>query len=792
MEYLKKYYSSFTPADYIRIAAITLVYYVAGKLGLSFAFVNPSATAIWAPTGIAIASFLLFGKKILPAIFIGAFITNLTTAGTILTSFGIAIGNTLEGFLGAWLINKYAKGVEAFESVKNIFNFTVICLLAPLVSASFGVAVLFLFGLTGLSDISSVWTTWWLGDVSGALIISPLIVLWAISKYPWRRSRIIEALTLLAVLLLVSRMVFLTNIHLTYIIIPILLWAAIRFGPREASTAVFFIAALATLTTLFGVGPFYKDGKGLGHALLFLQFYMATTSVMIMTVAALVYERRHDQLALEASEKRFKALIEKSSDAIALVTEHADIIYTGPSTQRLLGWKPEELIGKNAFELIHPDDHTGTLEALKKLLEKPNASVRAEYRLRTKTGSWIWMEGTGTNLIHDESVRAVVVNLRDISERKRDQEKLAQEKAEDEALLTSIGDGIIATDNEGKIIFVNKTFEEQIGWSEKEVVGKITEAILEMQDESGNKLTGSNRPINIALSTKKKVTTTHYLVRKDKSKFPATIVATPVILKGKIIGAIKVFHDVTAEKEIDEAKTEFVSLASHQLRTPLTAINWYIELLNKRGLTGLDTKQKEYVSAIYQASRRMVDLTNALLTVSRLELGKFALSIEVINLKQAIDKSLDDLTPLISEKKINVEKDYPSDINDYSIFYDAKFLNIIFQNILSNAVKYTPTNGKVVIKIAKLSRDKFEVSISDTGFGIPKEDQHKIFGKLYRGANAQSIDQYGTGLGLYTVKSILDKTGGSIKFKSEEKKGTTFLINLPLKPVKPKLKKLIN
>ncbi len=789
MQEAYKYLRSFNRQDIIRILIIGVIYYVTGKFGLKFAFVNPSATAIWAPTGIAIASILLYGKKMWPAVFLGALFTNLTTAGTIGTSVGIAIGNTLEGVAGAYLIKKYANGIKSYEKVRDVFSATLFSFVATTISATIGATTLLVAGLNSLNNYASVWTTWWLGDAAGAVLITPLVVLWATSVFSWKLKRVIEALFLLIMLLFISQVVFLGNFHYTYLAIPILLWAAIRFGPREASTAIFFVAAIATVSTLSHVGPFITDGKTLDRALILLQMYMGTISIMTMMVAAVVFERRKNQEELTGSQKRFKALIEKGSDGIVLLDKQATILYAGPSTEHVFGYKPEEVVGRNSFEYIYSGDREYTMKVLSGLLQKkPGESVSAEYRIVKKDGSLSWMEGIATNLLTDPNVSAVVINLRDINERKLIEQTVDQEKAEDEALLASIGDGIVATDKDEKITLVNKAFEEMLGWREKEAVGKRTIEILKMQDDSGDKIAKTERPLQMAIAKKRKITATHYLIRKDNTRFPALIVATPIILDGQIVGGIKVFHDVTREKEIDQAKTEFVSLASHQLRTPLTIINWSIEMLTKKTTGTLNPKQKKYVSEVYKASKRMVDLTNSLLTISRLELGKITVENEKIDLILSVKQAIAELSLQIKQKELHVKENYSLDKKTNTMLEsDPKLLNMVFQNIISNAVKYTPPKGNISIEVSKEKDNKhFSVEIGDNGYGIPKSEQDKIFSKLFRASNIQEYDQQGTGLGLYIVKAVVDRLGGSVNFKSEEKKGTTFFIKLPFKSPKNK------
>jgi PAS domain S-box-containing protein len=254
------------------------------------------------------------------------------------------------------------------------------------------------------------------------------------------------------------------------------------------------------------------------------------------------------------------------------------------------------------------------------------------------------------------------------------------------------------------------------------------------------------------------------LVKNDGTKIPVADSAAPIKnARGDIIGCVVVFHDVTREREIDKAKTEFVSLASHQLRTPLSVINWYAELLlsNENGI--LNPKQHQYAEEAYHASKRMVNLVNALLNVSRLELGTFTVEPESVHVTEIMKLCIRELQPQIMTKKLTIEESYDPDIA--FIQADPKLLSIIFQNLLSNAVKYTPVEGKIYIYIKKQHNDML-ITVRDTGIGIPEYQKEKIFTKLFRADNVHISDVEGSELGLYIVNEIIKAAGGKVLFES--------------------------
>ncbi|MBI2683125.1 MAG: MASE1 domain-containing protein [Acidobacteriales bacterium] len=282
-----------------------VVYFFAGKLGLSLAFENPSATPVWPPTGIALAALLIFGYRLWPAILVSAFLVNLTTAGTVATSIGIAAGNTLEALLGAYLANRYANGRRFFERAPDVFRFIFLAaLVSTMASATCGVTTLALAHFVHWRDYGVVWLTWWLGNAVGDLIVGIFLILWAMdAHFDWSPRRSVEAALLLFALALVGEAVFgrtfdsgIRNYPLEFLCIPVLIWAAFRFGQREAVTAVLILCSLAIIGTLQGLGPFVRRSPN--ESLLLLQSFMGVTLMMTMVLATINMERNRAELRL--------------------------------------------------------------------------------------------------------------------------------------------------------------------------------------------------------------------------------------------------------------------------------------------------------------------------------------------------------------------------------------------------------------------------------------------------------------------------------------------------------------
>ncbi len=379
--------------------------------------------------------------------------------------------------------------------------------------------------------------------------------------------------------------------------------------------------------------------------------------------------------------------------------------------------------------------------------------------------------------------------------------KEAREKAKDEALLSSIGEGVIATDAEMKIVFINKQTELLLGWREGEMLGKKVFDVLQVHDKNHKPIRSERRPIAMAMATGKKIATSDYsYVRKNGTELPVVLTTSAVVLDNTIFGAVTVFRDITKEKEVDRVKSEFVSLASHQLRTPLATINWYAETLLSGKVPSVSERQKKYLHQIYDASRRMVKLVHDLLNVSRLELGTFKLDPGPLRLPELIQEVIEEAKLSAKSQKITLAVHFKEKLP--TLMIDRQLIQIVFQNLLMNAIKYTPSGGSVTIE-ASYYPEGYETkhtphdlpegpvvicAITDTGYGIPREAREKVFTKFFRADNVKDRGQDGTGLGLYIVKSLIALLKGSVwfvspghpLFRARQRQGTTFYVAIPV------------
>ena len=359
--------------------------------------------------------------------------------------------------------------------------------------------------------------------------------------------------------------------------------------------------------------------------------------------------------------------------------------------------------------------------------------------------------------------------------------RLSKETNENNAILSSMVECLIGVSNDGKILFMNQIAMAMTGYAGVDAYGKsISEVLPLLKNEELIK--EENSPIYKAIKNRDmgRVYLYDNVYTKDKSGriFPIILSAVPLSqdLSEGGISIIVMFHDISTEKAVDHAKTEFVSLAAHQLRMPLTTIRWYVEMLLDGDQGPILEGQKEYISEIEESNKRMIFLVNNLLNVSRVRLGTFTIEPVPSDLTKIVESVIAEFRPIITKKKMNIETEFSEQTKIFNA--DSNLMRVIFQNLISNALKYTGEEGKIKVSIGE-NNNRFFLSVIDNGYGIPKEDQSKIFTQLYRADNVREKEADGSGLGLYMIKTIIEEAGGTISFNSEENKGTQFFVTFP-------------
>ena len=390
-----------------------------------------------------------------------------------------------------------------------------------------------------------------------------------------------------------------------------------------------------------------------------------------------------------------------------------------------------------------------------------------DYRIEIKTGDELEKLAGAFNKMTEDM--ANILNNFDEARKTAD-----EEKNKTLAIITSFTDGLLVFDKEmfekgNKLILMNPQAENILEINSKELIGKsfdemfpfpLIKPLIDLVKKGPQKI------IRRELAVKEILT--------------VEVSVMPLTKRGRKIGFFIVLHDISREKEIEKIKSEFVSTAAHQLRTPLSAVKWTLRMLIDGDLGLMNPEQRTFLMQGYQSNERMIHLVNDLLDVARIEEGRTAYEFTLVNFEDLIDGVISETSQLSNKKKIHfVYEKLENRIPE--IKADVQKIRLVVQNLIDNAIKYTPSGGQVTIFL-KNDNMKVEFKIKDSGIGIPASDISKLFTKFYRSKNAIRAQTEGSGLGLFIVKNIIEKHGGRVWVESEEGKGSTFSFFLPVEP----------
>jgi PAS domain S-box-containing protein len=605
-----------------------------------------------------------------------------------------------------------------------------------------------------------------------------------------------------------------------------------------------------------------------------------------------ITENKMMEDALKKSEEKFRTLIENSSDAIAVVNEQGIITYISETVTHVLGYKPKELMNKNIFEYIHPDDRAHLTEELGDIV-KNKAQVTVQYRNLHKNGTWRWLEATGVNYMDKPGINGILGNFRDITERKLAESELYESNQTLKTIIKASPLAVYVVDRTGKVILWSKVAEKMFGWSEKEVKGKVlpivqsdkkvefqelmdtllkgksftkettrmhkdgsifdvsisaapvfdkngelssivaitsditerkkteealrnSEERLRLAIEAGqigvwdwdiktNHISWSKKVYEIHGQSNERITDfTEYsksIHHEDEERVQEAIdlalhkkkpyeiefrILTPqgkvrwvftkaqvIYKKGKAVRMLGATLDITDRKELERQKDEFISIASHELKTPLTSIKGYVQILEKIIKEMNDQRLSNYINKTNVYINKLNTLISDLLDVSKIQAGKLQFSYDEYDFDEMVQESIDSFQPFSTQIKL-IKK---GSINT-KVYGDRLRTEQVMNNFLSNALKYAPESTEIIITL-KLEGNYVTASVRDFGVGIPKDKLKNVFKRFYR--VEETANQFsGLGIGLYISSEIIKRQRGKIGVKREKDKGTTFFFSVPV------------
>jgi PAS domain S-box-containing protein len=493
-------------------------------------------------------------------------------------------------------------------------------------------------------------------------------------------------------------------------------------------------------------------------------------------------EKRLAEQRLLASEQRFRALIEHSSDGIALLGRDAGILYASPSTMRIMGYAVEELIGRSAFELVHRDDVAAVRDSFEKVLQSPGAAVPDMFRVLHKDQSWRWVETVGTNLLDERAVEAIVINYRDMTERRQTEERLRKLSRAIEQSPSSI----MITSTKGAIEYANPKFTEVTGYTFDEVRGENPRIL-----KSGEMPAEGYQVLWETITSGREWRGEFHNKKKNGELFWESASISPVLDEhGIITHFIAIKEDITEQKRVarelassherlasqaqemtrsNRELEQFAYVASHDLQEPLRMVASYLELLADRYKGQLDEKADKFINYAVDGATRMKRLIDDLLGYSRVTTRPRVA--ELIEVGTALDEATTNLGKAIAERgAVVTQASLPS------VVVDRTHLVQVFQNLIGNALKFCDGTPRIHVWAERHERE-WVLAVRDNGIGIAPEHRERIF-QIFQRLHGRG-KYAGTGIGLAICKKIVEQYGGRIWVESQPGKGSTFFFTLP-------------
>jgi PAS domain S-box-containing protein len=792
----------------LMLLVVAVLYYWSAQLGFIFSWNHTNVSAVWPPSALSFIVIYYLGYRLWPAIWLGAFLVNIgyflsnpsfNIIQNILLSLPIATGNTLEALVICFFLKKLIGGNNPLHKVHDILSFMLIAMMGCAMAATMGSVTVCLSNSSFWSSFPLIWFTWWMGDFSGLLTLTP--VFWALGQrsFPRRDPKLfIEFIISMSVLVLVNSMLFdgttmISQMHVpvTYLPLALMVWLTYRFGYWGAIMSILVTLYQAIQGTNNGFGPFITADKN--GSLLLLQTFIGTVCGTTLLLAATLYERRQAQQEMNLSEKRFRALVENSMDMIALLNPLGVISYSSPSAEKIMGFTRFEHEGHSIFEFIHPDDEAYIMGEFSRLLTNPKEKVSATMRVRHKNGSWRWIESYGQNLLQDPVIGAIVVNYRDITDRKKSQERFHQ-------AVESAPSAMMMFDEYGSIQLVNKASEVLWGYSRKELLQMRIENLLPERLRAKFILYRQSFSQETAFKTTE-APKDLFGLRKDGHEAPIEIGLNPIDIEGKkfVLASIlditerRLAEDVlkrdknALEKLVEERSKELIqvqnalkqasrladigtlaAIVAHELRTPLGVIQMAVHNFKNKHKEFVKDNHLENIEKKVWEGNRIID---NLLSYSSIK----APSMEPCMILNLLDECLSNLGNLFHDFQVTVNKNYEVN-HDFVIDLDPHQIREVFINILNNAYQALPNKtGSIDIRVAKESNNMLQISIKDNGGGIDAVDLDKIFLPFF------TTKAKGTGLGLSICNEIINFHQGHLSVQSTKGEGTTIFISLPIK-----------
>lgn len=463
---------------------------------------------------------------------------------------------------------------------------------------------------------------------------------------------------------------------------------------------------------------------------------------------------------------QYQELIELVPEVIYKISTDGNLISLNPAFEKITGWKVKDWLNKPFIGIVHPGDIAKAFSKFQQSVKGERISDPYELRILKKDGSYIIGEFVSAPLYENNQIIGKIGIGRDVTDRKMAEERLNKLAA----IIESSDDAIMGQKLEGIITSWNPGAEKLYGFTAKEIVGQtVLKIVPEDKKEEFYQIMEVARIGGSIdhLETVRK--------HKDGRRIDISLTLSPIVdSSGEIFGVSEIGRDITIQKELERRKDAFIGMASHELKTPITTLKAFTQLLMQ-----LESKKNgtffKYLSKMDEELNRLTELVTELLDLSKIQVGRLALNKEKFDLDEMIKDTAENVQGITKKHKIQIDGK-----SEKVLFGDKRRLNQVLLNLLTNAIKYSPEGDKVVVKVLP-DNNKVTVSITDFGIGIAKKHQLRIFDRFYRAAGLSEKTFPGLGIGLYISAEIIRRHGGQIWVESIKRKGSTFSFALPLK-----------
>lgn len=817
---------------------VALAYLATAELGFLLALEQTNATAVWPPTGIALAACLIFGYHVWPGIFLGAVGANLLvlsappllSLATVPISCATAAGNTLEAVVGAYLVKRFMKGTHPLDRIQDASCFILLGALAsPVISATIGTASFSVYG-ADWSRSGPMWLTWWLGDAVGALVFAPLLIAWEQRTPPVREKKsTVEVAALLALVLLVELIVFRLNVPLEYLIFPILFWTAFRFGQFGSAATVAVVMVTFLYWTVKGFGPFVAPSRN--YTLLFLQSYLGVASASTLLLSTLISTRNRAEEALRASEEKFRTIFEQAPIGIFRSTVEGRFSSLNGTLAAMFSYpSPEEMIrdvsniaeqlfvlpgqrkiimekARNSEHFVHEEvvyrrkdgtdfiatlymrmlcDTHGALADLEGFVEDITGRKRAEDRLRDYQDNLEKLVDARTAELTETNERLI----REIEERARAEQMLIEREEQYRDLVESANCVILRWLPDGRITFFNRFAQDFFGYREEEIIGRnIVGTVVPTADSAGHELASLAKAI--VEHPEAYARNENENVRRNGERVWVAWTNKPILNRsGSIAEILSIGIDITqsvhTEQELRRA-LEALAVAKEHAETADRIKSAFLATMSHELRTPLNSIIGFTGILLQGLSGPINDEQTRQLTMVKnsanhlLSLISDVLDISKIEAGQlAVTCAPLDLKASIF-KVVQIVRPM-AEKKGLSLEVDIVAAGSAYaderrvEQVLLNLLSNAVKFTEQGGVTVRCAREGgcYVTSVADTGIGIKSDDLEYLFKPFHQIDSGLSRKYEGTGLGLSICRRLAELMGGEVGVRSEHGAGSTF------------------